>query len=46
LRQPLSRKRTEVVDFVRYHGSAFATCDLEDDPVTARHKVLAAGNGI
>src|SRR5262249_39498381 len=46
LRQPLRRKRTEVLDVVRYYRSAFARCDLEDDPIAAPGKVLAAGNGV
>src|SRR5512132_2219528 len=46
LRQPLSRKRTEVLDVVRDHGPALATRDLEDEPVTASSQVLAVGNGV
>src|SRR5713226_9084665 len=46
LRQVLCRKRTEVLDVVRDHGPAFATCDLEDDPVTAPDQVLAVRNRV
>ena len=46
LRQPLSRKRAEVLDVVRYHGPAFAARDLEDDPVAAPGQSLAVGNGV
>src|SRR6266699_754810 len=46
LRQPLCRKRSEVLDVIRDHGPAFATCDLEDAPVAAPSQVLTAGNGV
>src|SRR5215468_6010036 len=46
LRQPLSRKRTEVLAVVRDHRPALAARDLEDDPVTAPGQVLAVGNGV
>src|SRR5262252_272804 len=46
LRQPLSRKRPEILDVVRYYRPAFARCDLEEDPVAAPDQVLAVGNGV